>query len=72
MAHLESIRLLMAFAHTLCFKLYQMDVKSAGLNVYLNEEVFVAQPNGFEDPTHPDYVYKLKMVLYRLKQAPRA
>ena len=42
------------------------------LNGYLNEEVFVAQPNGFEDPTHPKYVYKLKKTLYGLKQAPIA
>ena len=50
----------MAFACTLKFKLYQMDVKSAFLNGYLNEEVFVAQPKGFEDSLHPDHVYKLK------------
>ena len=61
-AHLASIRLLMAFAYTLRFKLYKMDVKSAFMNGYLNEEVYVAQPNGFEDPTHPDYVYKIKVV----------
>ena len=71
-ARLESIRLLMAFNCTLRFKLYQLDVKSAFLNGYLNEEVFVAQSKGFEYPTHPDYVYKLKKALYRLKQAPKA
>ena len=68
----ESIRLLMAFACTLCFKLYQTDMKSAFLNGYLNKEVFVAQPKGFEDPTYPRYVYKLKKALYGLKQALRA
>ncbi|CAA7017607.1 unnamed protein product [Microthlaspi erraticum] len=31
-----------------------------------------SQPKGFEDPTHPEYVYKLKKALYGLKQAPRA
>ena len=50
---LESIQLLMAFACTLQFRLYQMDGKSAFINGYLNEEVFMAQPKGFEDPTHP-------------------
>jgi len=38
----------------------------------ISEEVFVKQPLGFEDPTHPDYIYKLKKSLYGLKQAPRA
>ena len=37
-----------------------------------NKEVFVAQPKGFEDPTHPKYLYKLKKALYGLKQAPKA
>ncbi|KAL0536412.1 hypothetical protein IC582_025360 [Cucumis melo] len=49
-----------------------MDVKSAFLNGYLSEEVYVAQPKGFVDPTHQDHVYKLRKALYRLKQAPRA
>ncbi|WJX64416.1 hypothetical protein P8452_49197 [Trifolium repens] len=71
-ARLESIRLLLGVACILKFKLYQMDVKSAFLNGYLQEEVYVEQPKGFVDPKHPKYVYKLKKALYGLKQAPRA
>ncbi|CAA7051603.1 unnamed protein product [Microthlaspi erraticum] len=71
-ARLESIRLFLGMACILNFKVHQMGKKSAFLNSILQEEVYVAQPKGFEDPTHPDYVYKLKKALYGLKQAPRA
>ncbi|KAK2445004.1 putative mitochondrial protein [Trifolium repens] len=71
-ARLESIRLLLGVACILKFKLYQMNVKSAFLNGYLQEEVYVEQPKGFVDSEHPNYVYILKKALYGLKQAPRA
>ncbi|GJX74968.1 retrovirus-related pol polyprotein from transposon TNT 1-94 [Tanacetum coccineum] len=69
---LESIRILLAIACANDFKLYQMDVKSAFLNGFINEEVYVAQPLGFIDFQKPNYVYKLKKALYGLKQAPKA
>ncbi|GJY88603.1 retrovirus-related pol polyprotein from transposon TNT 1-94 [Tanacetum coccineum] len=71
-ARLESIRILLAYACALDFKLYQMDVKSAFLNGFINEEVYVAQPPGFIDFAKPNYVYRLKKALYGLKQAPKA
>ncbi|GJT10156.1 retrovirus-related pol polyprotein from transposon TNT 1-94 [Tanacetum coccineum] len=71
-ARLESIRILLACACALDFKLNQMDVKSAFLNGFINEEVYVAQPSGFIDFEKPDHVYKLKKALYGLKQAPKA
>ncbi|GJY59755.1 retrovirus-related pol polyprotein from transposon TNT 1-94 [Tanacetum coccineum] len=71
-ARLESIRILLAYACALDFKLYQMDVKSAFLNGFINEEVYVAQPPGFIDFVKPNYVYRLKKAFYGLKQAPKA
>ena len=48
-ARLEAIRILLAFAASKGFRLYQMDVKSAFLNGYIEEEVYVRQPPGFEN-----------------------
>nr|GEV13752.1 retrovirus-related Pol polyprotein from transposon TNT 1-94 [Tanacetum cinerariifolium] len=71
-ARLESIRILLAISCENDFKLYQMDVKSAFLNGFINKEVYVAQPSGFIDFPKPNHVYKLKKALYGLKQAPKA
>ncbi|GJX52043.1 ribonuclease H-like domain-containing protein [Tanacetum coccineum] len=49
-----------------------MDVKTAFLNGELREEVYVIQPEGFVYQDNPTHVYRLKKVLYSLKQAPRA
>ncbi|WVZ52697.1 LOW QUALITY PROTEIN: hypothetical protein U9M48_003734 [Paspalum notatum var. saurae] len=67
----EAIRILLAFAASKGFKLQQMDVKSAFLNGFIEEEVYVRQPPGFESANFPDWVFKLRKALYGLKQAPR-
>nr|GEU35485.1 putative ribonuclease H-like domain-containing protein [Tanacetum cinerariifolium] len=54
------------------FKLQKMDVKSAFIYGRSEEEVYVCQPSGFEDPDHPNKVYKVVKALYGLHQAPRA
>nr|GEX75643.1 hypothetical protein [Tanacetum cinerariifolium] len=54
------------------FIVYQMDVKSAFLYGKIEEEVYVCQPPGFEDPDFPNKVYKFEKALYGLHQAPRA
>ncbi|GJZ90433.1 retrovirus-related pol polyprotein from transposon TNT 1-94 [Tanacetum coccineum] len=71
-ARLESIRILLAYAYALYFKLFQINVKSAFLNGFINEEVYMAQPPGFIDFEKLDHIYKLKKALYGLKQAPKA
>ncbi|GKF59265.1 putative ribonuclease H-like domain-containing protein, partial [Tanacetum coccineum] len=54
------------------FMVYQMDVKSALLYGTIEEEVYVCQSPGFEDPDYLDKVYKVVKALYGLHQAPRA
>jgi hypothetical protein len=71
-AHLEVIRILLSFATSKEFKLYQMDVKNAFLNGVIQAEVFVRQPPGFENPKYHNRVYKLSKALYKIKQEPRA
>nr|CAN70899.1 hypothetical protein VITISV_022769 [Vitis vinifera] len=71
-ARLEAIRMLLAFACFNDFILYQMDVKSALLNGFINEEVHVEQPPGFQSFNFPNHVFKLKKAFYGLKQTPRA
>ena len=71
-ARMESIRIFLALACQLKFKLYQMDVKTSILNGLLKEDVYMTQPKGFIDPNFPNHVLYLKKALYGLKQAPRA
>ncbi|GKG36073.1 retrovirus-related pol polyprotein from transposon TNT 1-94, partial [Tanacetum coccineum] len=56
-ARLEEVRIFVAYAAHKSFPIYQMDVKTAFLNSLLKEEVYVAQPEGFVDPDHPEKVY---------------
>jgi hypothetical protein len=71
-AHSEAIKILLAFSVAKRFRLYQMDVKNTLLNGFLEEEVYVRQPPGFESVEFPHRVYKLTRARCGLKQAPRA
>ncbi|GJT97440.1 putative ribonuclease H-like domain-containing protein [Tanacetum coccineum] len=71
-ARIEAIRLFLAYASFKDFVVYQMDIKSAFLYGKIEEEVYVCQPPGFEDPDFPNRVYKVEKALYGLHQAPRA
>nr|GEY19787.1 putative ribonuclease H-like domain-containing protein [Tanacetum cinerariifolium] len=71
-ARIEAIRLFLAYASFMGFTIYQMDVKSAFLYGTIDEEVYVMQPPGFQDPEFPFRVYKVEKAMYGLHQAPRA
>ncbi|GJT53272.1 putative ribonuclease H-like domain-containing protein [Tanacetum coccineum] len=71
-ARIEAIRLFLAYTSFMGFIVYQMDVKSAFLCGTIEEEVYVCQLPGFEDPQFPNKVYKVEKALYGLHQALRA
>jgi hypothetical protein len=71
MARYTSIRVIMALATKIGWKLQQMDVKIAFLNGAVEEEVYVEQPLGFKTHDRETHVCKLKKALYGLKQAPK-
>ncbi|KAJ9552799.1 hypothetical protein OSB04_016844 [Centaurea solstitialis] len=71
-AMLKSIRILMAISAYFNYEIWQMDVKTAFLNGKLTEDVYMEQPEGFEDPKDPNKVCKLLKSIYGLKQASRS
>ncbi|KAH9648378.1 hypothetical protein KPL70_025559 [Citrus sinensis] len=71
-ARLETIRVIISLAVQNKWKIFQMDVKSAFLNGFLEEEVYIEQPLGYVVKGHEDKVLRLKKALYGLKQAPKA
>ncbi|WVZ17679.1 hypothetical protein V8G54_010661 [Vigna mungo] len=67
-----TIRTVLSIALSKSWPIHQLDVKNAFLHGTLNETIYMHQPMGFKDSSHPDYVCLLKKSLYGLKQAPRA
>ena len=71
MARFSSIRSLLAIAVQLNLEVHQMDIRTAFLNGDLEHEIYMEQPEGYEDEEHPDFVCKLRKSLYGLKQSAR-
>jgi len=71
-AKMTIVRTIIAMAVAKGWSLHQMDVKNVFLHGDLQEEVYMEQPLGYVDQTHPNLVCRLKKTLYSLKQAPRA
>ena len=55
--------MLLAFASFMNFKLYQMDVKSAFLNGFIEDEFYVEQPLGFENFNFLNHAFKFSKAL---------
>ena len=71
MAKHTTIRVLLAIATELNLAVHQMDIKTAFLKGFLDEEIFMKQPEGFEDSGKPGHVCRLNRSIYGLKQAAR-
>ncbi|GKB18630.1 retrotransposon protein, putative, ty1-copia subclass [Tanacetum coccineum] len=71
-ADIRAIRILISIASFYDYEIWQMDVKTSFLNGYLDEDIYMLQPEGFVDLKHPKKVCKLQRSIYGLKQASRS
>ncbi|GJT60323.1 retrotransposon protein, putative, ty1-copia subclass [Tanacetum coccineum] len=69
---IRAIRILIFIAAYYDYEIWQMNVKTAFLNGYLDEDIYMVQPEDFVDPNHPRKVCKLQRSIYSLKQASRS
>nr|GFB31486.1 retrotransposon protein, putative, Ty1-copia subclass [Tanacetum cinerariifolium] len=71
-ADIKAIRILIAIAAFYDYEIWQMDVNTAFLNGYHDEDVCMVQPEGFINSKHLRKVYKLQISIYELKQSSRS
>ncbi|KAH9799567.1 retrovirus-related pol polyprotein from transposon RE2 [Citrus sinensis] len=68
----STVRVVLSIAVMNNWILRQIDVNNAFLNGILDQEVYMAQPEGFVNSQKPQHICKLRKAIYGLKQAPRA
>ena len=68
---LKSVQIILAIAAFYDYEIWQMDIKTAFLNGFLKEELYMMQPEGFVDPKGTNKVCKLQRSIYGLVQASR-
>ncbi|GJZ44654.1 retrotransposon protein, putative, ty1-copia subclass [Tanacetum coccineum] len=71
-ADIRAIRILISIATFYDYEIWQMDVKTAFLNGYFDEDISMIQPEGFVDPNHPRKVCNIQRFIYGIKQASRS
>nr|GEW02960.1 retrotransposon protein, putative, Ty1-copia subclass [Tanacetum cinerariifolium] len=69
---IRAIRILISIAAFYDYEIWKMDVKTAFLNGYLDEDIYMVQPEGIVNPNHPRKVCKLQRSIYGLKQSSRS
>jgi hypothetical protein len=67
-----TVRAILSIAISAGWSIRQIDIQNAFLHGQLSEDVFMAQPPGYQHPSYPSHVCKLNKAIYGLKQAPRA
>ncbi|GJR96763.1 retrotransposon protein, putative, ty1-copia subclass [Tanacetum coccineum] len=71
-ADIRAIMILISIAAFYDYEIWQIDVKTAFLNGYLDKDIYMVQSEGFVDPNHPRKLCKLQRSIYGLKQASRS
>lgn len=71
-ARIETVRFIIGLAASNGWEVHHLDVKTTFLNGDLKEDVYVSQPEGYENKGSEEKVYKLRKAIFGLKQAPRA
>lgn len=66
----NTIKLVLSLTLQNRWNIRQLDIKNIFLRI-LKKSVFLEQPWGYKDKVNPDHVWRLKKVLYGLKQTPR-